>query len=129
MNNAIFFAVLANETDGYGYGVLADIARNSILQCRDMYLRPDYYAETENTVKALISDLITEVESGAKNYDTARKEAYIKILQSANAAFNPETLSQDFCYWDIPAVDSVMFTQARKLLKNARSRAEQNAQK
>lgn len=70
-NNAVFAAVLANETSGYGYADLAAIARNAILQCRDMYLRPEYYAEKEKAVRALIPDLINEVEIGATDYKTA----------------------------------------------------------
>ena len=125
-NNAVFAAVLANETGGYGYADLATIARNSILQCRDMYLRPEYYAEKENTVRALISDLINEVEIGAKDYKTAEKQAYTRIYQTAELTFNPDTdCVGDFCYWDMPPIDSALLTQARKLLKNARSRAEQ----
>ena len=125
-NNAVFAAVLANETSGYGYADLAAIARNSILQCRDMYLRPEYYAEKENVVKALISDLINEVENGATDYKTAEKQAYTRIYQMAEPTFNPETdCVGDFCYWDMPPIDSALLTQARKLLKNARSRAEQ----
>ena len=125
-NNAVFAAVLANETGGYGYADLAAIARNAILQCRDMYLRPEYYAEKENTVRALISDLINEVENGATDYKTAEKQAYIRIYQMAEPTFNPDTdCVGDFCYWDIPPIDSALLTQARKLLKNARSRAEQ----
>ena len=125
-NNAVFAAVLANETGGYGYADLAAIARNAILQCRDMYLRPEYYAEKENTVRALISDLINEVENGATDYKTAEKQAYIRIYQMAEPTFNPDTdCVGDFCYWDMPPIDSALLTQARKLLKNARSRAEQ----
>ena len=125
-NNAVFAAVLANETGGYGYADLAAIARNAILQCRDMYLRPEYYAEKENAVRALISDLINEVENGATDYKTAEKQAYIRIYQMAEPTFNPDTdCVGDFCYWDIPPIDSALLTQARKLLKNARSRAEQ----
>ena len=125
-NNAVFAAVLANETGGYGYADLAAIARNSILQCRDMYLRPEYYAEKENTVRVLISDLINEVEIGATDYKTAEKQAYTRIYQMAEPTFNPDTdCVGDFCYWDIPPIDSALLTQARKLLKNARSRAEQ----
>lgn len=125
-NNAVFAAVLANETGGYGYADLAAVARNAILQCRDMYLRPEYYAEKEKAVKALISDLINEVEIGATDYKTAEKQAYIRIYQTAEPTFNPDTdCVGDFCYWDIPAVDGALLTQARKLLKNARSRAEQ----
>lgn len=126
VNNAVFAAVLANETGGYGYADLAAIARNAILQCRDMYLRPEYYAEKENTVRALISDLINEVEIGATDYKTAEKQAYTRIYQTAEPTFNPDTdCVGDFCYWDIPPIDSALLTQARKLLKNARSRAEQ----
>ena len=125
-NNAVFAAVLANETSGYGYADLAVVARNAILQCRDMYLRPEYYAEKENAVRALISDLINAVEIGATDYKTAEKQAYTRIYQTAEPTFNPDTdCVGDFCYWDIPPIDSALLTQARKLLKNARSRAEQ----
>ena len=125
-NNAVFSAVLSNETSGYGYADLAAVARNAILQCRDMYLRPEYYAEKEKAVKALISDLINAVEIRATDYKTAEKQAYIRIYQMAEPAFNPDTdCVGDFCYWDIPPIDSALLTQARKLLKNARSRAEQ----
>ena len=125
-NNAVFAAVLANETGGYGYADLAAVARNAILQCRDMYLRPEYYAEKENAVRALISDLINAVEIGATDYKTAEKQAYTRIYQTAEPTFNPDTdCVGDFCYWDIPPIDSALLTQARKLLKNARSRAEQ----
>lgn len=125
-NNTVFAAVLANETGGYGYADLAAIARNAILQCRDMYLRPEYYAEKENAVRALISDLINAVEIGATDYKTAEKQAYTRIYQTAEPTFNPDTdCVGDFCYWDIPPIDSALLTQARKLLKNARSRAEQ----
>ncbi len=125
-NNAVFAAVLANETGGYGYADLAAIARNAILQCRDMYLRPEYYAEKENVVKALIPDLINAVESGVTDYKTAEKQVYIRIYQMAEPTFNSDTdCVGDFCYWDMPPIDSALLTQARKLLKNARSRAEQ----
>ena len=125
-NNAVFAAVLANETVGYGYADLAAIARNAILQCRDVYLRPEYYAEKENAVRALISDLINEVEIGTTDYKSAEKQAYTRIYQTAEPTFNPDTdCVGDFCYWDVPSIDSALLTQTRKLLKNARSRAEQ----
>ena len=125
-HNAIFNAVLAKQTNGYGYADLAALSRNAILQYRDIYLRPDYYAEKESEVRALISDLIIEVENGA-DYETSKEKAYTRIYQSANPSYNPEVdKAGDFCYWDIPPVDRVLLTQARKLLKNARSRAEQN---
>lgn len=119
-NNAIFNAVLAKQTNGYGYSDLASISRNAILQYRDMYLRPEYYTEKENTVKALITDLIAEVQNGTKDYTTARNEAYTRIYQLFNPSYTPNTeISIDRIYLDIPAADTVMFTQARKLLAEA----------
>lgn len=91
-----------------------------------MYLRPEYYAEKENTVRALISDLINAVEIGATDYKTAEKPAYTRIYQTAEPTFNLGTdCVGDFCYWDMPPIDNALLTQARKLLKNARARAEQ----
>ena len=117
-NNAIFNAVLANNTSGYGYADLANSARNAILQYSDMYLRPEYYSEKETQVKNLISDLITEVASGTKDYTTARNEAYTRIYQSFNPSYIPNTdIAVDRIYLDIPAADYVMFAQARTLLK------------
>lgn len=49
-------AVLAGNTSGYGYADLTAIARNTILQYRDMYLRPDYYAQQETIIKERIAD-------------------------------------------------------------------------
>ena len=40
-HNAVFNAVLAGNTNGYGYLELAAISRNAILYYRDMYLRPE----------------------------------------------------------------------------------------
>jgi hypothetical protein len=118
-NTRVRKAVVAGETSGHGYGILSPIAQNAIRYYRDIYLRPDYYAETENTVRALIADLIIEVESGA-DYETVKEKAYTRIYQSANPSYNPEIDGVgDFCYWDIPSVDSVMLMQARELLKNA----------
>ena len=125
-HNAVFNAVLANETGGYGYLELAAISRNAILYYRDMYLRPEYYAEKEAAAKALLSDLICEVENDTKNYDTALKEAYTKIYQTINPAYVPnEEIGIDRIYLDIPAADTVMFTQARRLLKEAQTRSVQ----
>ena len=119
-HNAVFNAVLANQTGDYGYADLAAISRNAILWYRDMYLRPEYYAQKETQVKNLIADLIAEVENGVKDYDTALKESYIRIYQSINHNYTPNTeIGIDRIYLDIPAADSVMFTQVRKLLKGA----------
>ena len=118
-NTRIRMAVIAGETSRHSYGILSPISQNAIRYYRDIYLRPDYYAGTENTVRVLIADLIIEIENGT-DYEMVKEKAYTRIYQSANPSYNPEVdRSGDFCYWDIPPVDSVMFTQARKLLKNA----------
>ena len=49
-NTIIRKAIIDNQTNGYGYGILSAISQNAIRYYRDVYLRPDYYAETENTV-------------------------------------------------------------------------------
>ena len=121
-HNAVFNSVLAGNTNGYGYLDLAAVARNALIYYRDVYLRPEYYAEKEAAAKALLSDLICEVENDTKNYDTALKEAYTKIYQTINPTYVPnEEIGIDRIYLDIPAADTVMFTQARKLLKEAQT--------
>ena len=125
-HNTVSNAVLAGNTNGYGYLDLAAVARNALIYYRDVYLRPEYYAERKTAAKALLSDLICEVENGTKDYDTALKEAYTKIYQSINPAYVPnEEIGIDRIYLDIPAADTVMFTQARKLLKEAQTRSVQ----
>lgn len=43
-----------------------------------------------------------------------------KIYKSANPNYDPAVDKVgDFCYWNIPPVDSAEFTVARKLLLNA----------
>ena len=92
-NTKIRKAVMANQTDGNGYGILSPIAQNAIRVMRDKQLRPDAYA---------------------------KKTAYEKIYQSADTSFNyDEQFSLDTCYRDIPAVGMEMFTVARKLLLEA----------
>jgi len=118
-NNTIFKAVTTGQTDGIGYAHLADVARNAIFQYRDMYLRPEYHTEAKIYVNNLIADIITDVKNG-KDYNVALKESYIKILKDKDPTFNAdETFTVDSCYRDIPAVDSVLFTYARKLLREA----------
>ena len=120
----IHSAVLAGNTNGYGYADLTAIARNAILQYRDMYLRPNYYAQQEPVITARIADLITAVENGSMDYATARKEAYTRIYQSINPSYTPNTdIAADPIYLDIPAVDSAQFTIARKLLLEAEERS------
>ena len=118
-HNTILNAVLANETDGYGFAVLKAISNNAIFEYRDMYLRPEYYKQAEEQVRVLISDLIEQVKNGG-NYEEARKAAYTRIYQTADPSYNPdEYYLMDFCYWDVPAVDSALFNRARKLLLDA----------
>ena len=58
--------------------------------------------------------------NGTMDYATARKEAYTRIYQSVNPGYAPNTdMTIDPIYLDIPAVDSAMFTIARKLLLEA----------
>ena len=125
-HNTILNAVLANETDGYGFAILKAIANNAIFEYRDMYLRPEYYKQAEEQVRVLISDLIEQVKNGG-NYEEARKAAYTRIYQTADPSYNPdEYYLMDFCYWDVPAVDSAMFNRARKLLLDAQEYYEAN---
>lgn len=118
-NTRIRKAVISHQTNGSGYGILSSIAQNAIRYYRDVLLRPDYYKQTEEKLKSVLTDLIVEVQNG-KNYNTAYDEARIMIYKSADASFNPDTdMVGDFCYWNIPPVDSAEFTVVRKLLLEA----------
>ncbi len=120
-NTKIRKAVMNGETGGYGYGVLSPISQNAIRIVRDMYLRPDYYAQLEKKLNLLLADLIIDVQNG-KNYDTAYEEAKTRIYQSANPSYNSAVdRVGDFCYWNIPAVDAAEFTVARKLLLDSKN--------
>ena len=60
------------------------------------------------------------VASGTMAYEDARKAAYTRIYQTVDPSYNPNDLFLvDFCYWDIPSIDSAMFNRARKLLLEA----------
>lgn len=118
-NTRIRKAVISHQTNGNGYGILSPIAQNAIRYYRDLLLRPDYYAQTEEKLMVLLIDLLVEVQNG-KDYNTAYDEARIIIYKAADASFNPDTdMVGDFCYWNIPPVDSAEFTVARKLLNEA----------
>lgn len=120
-NTQIRKAVIANQTSGYGYGVLSSISQNAIRIMRDMYLRPDYYKQIEEKLKVLLADLIVDVQNG-KDFDIAIDEAHTLIYKSADPTYDPAVdRVGDFCYWDIPAVDSADFTIARKLLNEAQN--------
>ena len=115
----VYKAVITGQANGNGYAILSDIMKNAILNARDMYLRPLVYQETEDRLKVLLADTITEVENGL-DINTAIKEAYTKIYRSINPAFNPEVqFSLDTCYRDIPAVDMAVYNRTRKLLDDA----------
>lgn len=121
-NTRIRKAVIANQTNGHGYGILSPIAQNAIRVMRDWQLRPDAYAQAEQELKVLLADIITEVENGM-DMNTAIQAAYTKIYQSANPNFNyDKQFSLDTCYRDIPAVGMEQFTMARKLLNDAQNK-------
>ena len=118
-NTRIRKAVIANQTNGSGYGILSPIAQNAIQYYRDVLLRPDYYKQTGEKLKSVLADLIVEVQNG-KDYNTAYDEARIMIYKAADASFHPDAdMVGDFCYWNVPPVDSAEFTIARKLLSEA----------
>lgn len=118
-NARIFKAIVANQTNGFGYAILTEIANNAIFHYRNMYERPEFYKQTEEELKILLADLINDVRNG-KDYATARDEAYTRIYQTVDASYNPDVdRVGDFCYWDIPPVDGEKLTVARKLLLEA----------
>lgn len=113
-NTRIRKAVIAGQTDGYGYGILYAISQNALRTVHDMYLRPDYYNQLNEKLTILLADIIL------KDYYTAYEEAQTLIYKSANPNYDPAVDKVgDFCYWNIPPVDSAEFTVARKLLLNA----------
>lgn len=117
-SNRIFFnAWLNGQISGYSYGEMTAIANNAIFQYRDMYLRPNFYIENEEKVRAIIADVITQYANGEIDYTKAEFNARVKIYQSVNPAFNPDAkFAKDICYRDIPSVDNSLFTIARKLI-------------
>ena len=67
-SNQIFSnAWLNGQTNGYSYGELVDIANAAIWQYRDMYLRPDFYANNLERVRVIIAPVIEDYKSG-NNY-------------------------------------------------------------
>jgi len=117
-SNGIFFnAWLNGQTNGYSYGELVDIANNAIWQYRDMYLRPDFYANNLEKVRAIIAPVIEDYKSGKITYAEAEFNARTKIYQSVNPTFNPDVeYMKDPIYRDIPSVDNSLFILARKLI-------------
>ena len=117
-SNRIFFnAWLNGQTNGFSYGELVDIANNAIWQYRDMYLRPDFYANNLEKVRVIIAPVIEDYKSGKITYLEAEFNARNKIYQSVNPSFNPDVeYMKDPLSRDIPSVDNSLFILARKLL-------------
>ena len=117
-SNRIFFnAWLNGHTNGYSYGELVDIANCAIWQYRDMYLRPDFYANNLEKVRVIIAPVIKDYKSGKITYAEAEINARNKIYQSVKPDFNPDVeYMKDPIYRDIPSVDNSLFILARKLI-------------
>lgn len=114
----IFFDALLNgKTNGISFGDLSIVAHNAIFQYRDMYLRPDFYAENVEKVRAIITPVIEDYKSDKITYSEAEFNARNKIYQSINPSFNPDVeYMKDPIYRDIPPVDNSLFRIAKKLL-------------
>ena len=117
-SNRIFFdAFLKGQTNGYSYGELVDIANAAIWQCRDMYLRPDFYVNNLEKVRVIIAPVIEDYKSGKITYAEAEFNARNRIYQSENPDFNPDVeYMKDPLSRDIPSVDNSLFILARKLI-------------
>ena len=117
-SNRIFFnAWLNGQTNGYSYGELVDIANAAIWQYRDMYLRPDFYANNLEKVRIIIAPVIEDYKSGKITYAEAEFNSRNKIYQSVNPSFNPDVeYMKDPLSRDIPSVDNSLFILARKLI-------------
>ena len=117
-SNRIFFdAFLKGQTNGYRYGELVDIANCAIWQYRDMYLRPDFYENNLEKVRAIITPVIEDYKSGRITYAEVEFNARNRICQSVNPNFNPNVeYMKDPLSRDIPSVDNSLFILARKLI-------------
>jgi len=117
-SNRIFFnAWLNGQTNGYSYGELVDIANAAIWQYRDMYLRPEFYANNLEKVRTIIAPVIEDYKSGKITYAEAEFNARNMIYQSVNPNFNPDVeYMKDPLSRDIPSVDNSLFILARKLI-------------
>ena len=117
-SNRIFFnAWLNGQTNGYSYGELVDIANAAIWQYRDMYLRPDFYANNLEKVRIIIAPVIEDYQSGKITYVEAELNARTRIYQSVKPDFNPDVeYMKDPLSRDIPSVDNSLFILTRKLL-------------
>ncbi len=117
-SNRIFFnAWLNGQTNGYSSGELVDIANAAIWQYRDMYLRPDFYANNIEKVRVIIAPVIEDYKCGKITYAEAEFNARTRIYQSVKPDFNPNVEHmKDPLSRDIPSVDNSLFILARKLI-------------
>ena len=79
-SNAIIFQTFLNgQTTGYSYCELVYIANNASLAIyRDMYLRPDFYANNLEKVRVIIAPVIEDYKSGKITYAEAEFDARVK---------------------------------------------------
>lgn len=117
-SNRIFFdTFLKGQTNGYSYGELVDIANCAIWQYRDMYLRPDFYANNLEKVRVIIAPAIEDYKSGKISYADAEFNARNMIYRSVKPDFNPDVeYMKDPLLRDIPSVDNSLFILARKFI-------------
>ena len=117
-SNRIFFdAFLKGQTNGYSYGELVDIANAAIWQYRDMYLRPEFYANNLEKVRVIIAPVIEDYKFGKITYAEAEFNARNRIYQSVKPDFNPDVeYMKDPLSRDIPSVDNSLFILSRKLI-------------
>ncbi len=93
---------------------------HAILDIRDMYLRPEAYAQAEEYLKMLLADLIIAVQNGM-DYNVAVDEAYRRIYYDLNPSVDLEDqLVVDNCYRDMPTIDRAIFNRTRYLLLKAK---------
>ena len=117
-SNHIFFdAFLKGQTNGYSYGELVDIANCAIWQYRDMYLRPEFYKDNLEKVRAIITPVIEDYKFGKITYADAEFDARNRIYKSVKPDFNPDVeYMKDPLSRDIPSVDNSLFILSRKLI-------------
>ena len=87
-----------------------------------MYLRPDFYANNREKVRAIIVHVVEDYKSCKITYEEAEFNARNKIYQSVKPDFNPDVeYIKDPLSRDIPSVDNSLFIIARKLLLDSKS--------
>ena len=82
-----------------------------------MYLRPDFYANNVEKVRAIIAPVIEDYKSGKITYAEAEFNDRNKIYQSVKPDFTTDVeYMKDSLSRDIPSVDNSLFILARKLI-------------